>query len=401
VKPQVFAALLFFAAFLVFPPGQALAQEREAGFYLEETGGGFRFIQRLSWEPEEYAAFYEVVVQKREDSGNWITSFSDLTENDFIELSLPPGAYRYQVRAYDLMERPAGDPKWVSFEVLPALRPVLERFSPGRFSLGGVSGGETALILTVSGRDLAETAEFRLIRKSPAGSPDILPQERRGSAAGTGTVLVFGREHLSPGIYELAVVNPGGLSDSLGTLRIYQDDAPRFAVSAGYGPLIPLYGGLHELLDASFFPAGAYGQFSFLPIQTGSIGLGLETGIYWTYLSSPYYNSAAQKNYDVSGHYIGIELYGLFQKTLNRRMTAKLRLGGGIFSIAGFEKKAPGIQAGQVNALIPAAAAGFSLRLFFLKSFFADLGVEYTHFFSAADSPPGYLRPFGGIGFSM
>jgi hypothetical protein len=393
VKPHAPAALLF-AALLVFPPGEAPAQEREAGFYLEDTGGAFRFVQRFSWLPEEYAAFYEVVIQKRDDDGNWITSFSDFTEDDFIELSLPPGSYRYRVRAYDLMERPAGNPEWVSFEILPALRPVLERFSPTRFS----PGGGAALILTVSGRDLAEAAEFRLVRKSPAGSPGIPPLERREGPAGTGTVLVFDGARLSPGTYELVVVNPGGLSDSLGTLRVYPDAMPRFAFSGGYGPLIPLYGGLHELLDAPFFPAGAYGQFSFLPARAGSAGLGLETGIYWTRLSSGY--RGGLQEYDVSGHYMGVEVYGIAQQRLNRRLALTLRLGGGLFSILGFEKKAPGYRDGRTNALVPVAGGGLSLRLFLSGPFFADLGAEYTHFFSADDSPPGYLRPFAGIGFS-
>jgi hypothetical protein len=399
VKTQALGALLFCTVLLVFPFRRAAtagAQEQEAGFYLEGTGQNARFVQRFSWEPEEYASFYEVVIQRRESSGNWTMSFSGFTGDNFIEVSLPPGSYRYHVRAYDLMERPAGKAEWAAFEVLPALRPVLEKFSPSRFPLDGGAGDGVVLILSVSGQNLAEAAEFRLVRQSPAGT--ILPLERRSGASGEEAVLVFGGGQLSPGIYELVVVNPGGLSDSLGTLRIYLSVMPRFAVSAGYKPLIPLYGGLYELLDASFFPAGAYGQFSFLALRTDSIGLGLETDVSWTHLSSRYYSGI--QDYDVSGHYLGVELYGLVQKPLNRHLALNLRLGGGVFSILGFEKKAPGLKNEPVNALVSAAGGGLSFRLVLYKSFFACLGAEYIHFFPAGDPPSGHLRPFGGIGVS-
>jgi hypothetical protein len=385
---------------LAFPPGRAGAQEGEAGFYMEETGGGPRFIQRFSWEPEEYALFYEVVIQRRESSGNWAAHFSDVTEGNGIELSLPPGSYRFRVQAYDLMEKPAGDPEWVSFEVLPVLRPVLERFSPGRFSLDDPAGEGTALTLRVRGRNLAQGAQFRLVRKGPPGAADIPPLECRGGVSGEEAVLVFGGDRLFPGTYELQVVNPGGLSDSLGTLWIYRSGTmPWFTAALGYQPLIPLYGGPHKLLDASFFPIGAYGELSFLFLRRASIGLGLEVDISGTRLFSRY--NSGVRDYEVSGHYLGVELYGLVQKTLNRHITISLRLGGGLFSLLGVEKKAPELGAKQMNALIPVAGGGLSLRLFFFGSFFADLGAEYTHFFSADDFPPGYLRPFAGIGFSL
>jgi hypothetical protein len=455
VNVKALGALLLCTAFLVLPPQRAGAGEREAGFYVEETGGGLRFIQRFSREPEGHASCYEVVIQRREGSGNWAALFSEFTGDNFIEVSLPPGSYCYHVRAYDLTEKPAGNPGWASFEVLPATRPVLERFSSGCFSLGGAAGEGAVLILTVGGQNLTEAAEFRLVRQGPAGAPGILPLERRGDASGKAAFLVFGGGQLSPGNYELRVVNPGGLSDSLGTLRIYppgtssllrfahkisknrrlgdfypancvepklrgspvivvfmvffneknhknphaqQAARPEFDVSPDYEPLIPLYGRLHELLGASFFPAGARGRFSFLSLPRGSISLGLETDISWAWISSRYGNRVQE--YAVSGHYLGIKLYGSAEKTLNRRLAIRLRLGGGIFSILGFEKRAPGLKSEPVNALVPVAGGELSIRLALYKSLFADLGAEYTHFFSTGDSPPGYLRPFWGIGFS-
>jgi hypothetical protein len=193
------------------------------------------------------------------------------------------------------------------------------------------------------------------------------------------------------------VVNPGGLSDSLGTLGIYLPGKPAiFFVSTGYGPLIPLYGRLHELLEAPFFPAGAYGRIGFLPLRPGFADVGLEAAFHWTYIASRYEHKI--QDYDVSSHFLGFTAYGLLRRPLNRNMALAFRLGGGIVSVLGFKKQTP--EAGEVDALIPAAGGGLFFQWSFFKSLFAELGVEYTHFFSVDNPSPGYLRPVLGIGFS-
>jgi hypothetical protein len=394
-RPEKPAALLL-AAFLALLPGRGGAQEREAGYYVEETGGGPRFVQRFSWEPEEYASRYEVRVERREDTGNWTRVLAEFTADNFIELSLSPGSYRYVVQAHDLMERPSGNPEWIYVEVLPALQPVLKSFSPDRLSLDELDRpeGRAALTLTVRGRNLA-AAMFRLV---PGEGEALLPLRVLPEASGERVVLTFGGERLFPGNYELRMVNPGGLSAS-GTLRVSPPKKTMaLSVSAGYEPLIPLYGGLHELLTAPAFPIGAGGRVSFLPVQTKFIDIGMETALHWTYVSSRY--DGGTLVYDVTSHFLGLEAYGLFQKNLTRRLSLNLRLGGGLFAILGFEKETAAYHAGQVNVLVPAAGGGLSLRRRFFKFLFAELGAEYTHFFSVDDPPPGYVRPFLGIGYS-
>jgi hypothetical protein len=392
------AVLLWAAAFLVFTPGQSGSQEQQDGYYLEQTNEGLRFVQRLSWEPEEYASGYEVQAERQNPQGDWLPILSEFTENSFIEFSLPPGSYRYRVRAYDLMERPAGNSEWIFFEILPALSPALEAFMPDRLFLDKSASprGEAAITITLKGRNLVEGAEFRLIPKK--GDP-VFPRQYIPEASGEQALLVFSGK-LAPGLYTLEVVNPGGISDILESLRIYAPQTSRgFSLSAGYGPLIPLYGELHEMLEAPVFPAGAYGRIAFLPWGTDFANLGFETAFYWARIASPYKGEI--KTYDVSGHSLGLKAYGLFQKPLNQNMALNLRLGGGLFSVLNFEKEASGEKAGSVNALVPAAGGGLSLQWFFSSSLFAELGADYTHFFSADNPSPGYIRPFAGIGFTQ
>ena len=405
-----FGVLLYTVLFPLSPPAPCQDREGEAGYYREESGGKPRFVQRFSWEPEEYASRYGVRVERQEDAGKWTLVLDRFTGDNFIELSLPPGSYRYRVQAYDLMERPSGNPEWIHIEILPALQPRLESFSPDRVSLDELvlPDGKAVLTLSVRGRDLTETAEFRLVPARPPGTPapetegGVLPLRRVPGGSGGETVLAFDGRRLSPGGYELRVTNPGGLSDSLGTLYILPPGKPdrtvRFSVSGGYSPLVPLYGKVHELLEAPVFPAGAYGRFAVLLPRTNSARFGLETAVRWIRVTSRYDDGALI--YDVSSHFLGLEARGLLQKTLTRRLSLDLYLGGGIFSILGFEKRTASYQAREVNVLVPAAGGGLSLRWLFSGSFFAELGAEYTHFFSADTPSPGYLSPFAGMGFS-
>ncbi|MCL2230424.1 MAG: hypothetical protein FWC01_04960 [Treponema sp.] len=78
-----------------------------------------RYIQRLTWIHDEYAMRYEVIIEKYENR-RYSNFFRDFTENDFIEVSLPPGNYRYQVIPYDYLNSPVSVTDWTEFTVLRA-----------------------------------------------------------------------------------------------------------------------------------------------------------------------------------------------------------------------------------------------------------------------------------------
>jgi len=78
-----------------------------------------RYIQRLTWAGDEYAMRYEVVIERQE--GRRFNSFlREFTEEELIEVSLPPGNYRYQVIPYDFLNSPIPVTEWTEFEVLRA-----------------------------------------------------------------------------------------------------------------------------------------------------------------------------------------------------------------------------------------------------------------------------------------
>jgi len=76
-----------------------------------------RYVQRLTWAGDEYAMRYEVIIERNENR-RYTVFFRDFTEEEYIEVSLPPGNYRYQVVPYDFLNSPVHVTEWVEFEVL-------------------------------------------------------------------------------------------------------------------------------------------------------------------------------------------------------------------------------------------------------------------------------------------
>ena len=102
--------------FLIFSTLSLWGQE--VNFRME-----LRFIQRLTWTGDQYALRYEVIIEREEllnesEPGRYSRFFQSFTENEYIEVSLPPGNYRFQVIPYDFFNSPVPGAQWVNFEVL-------------------------------------------------------------------------------------------------------------------------------------------------------------------------------------------------------------------------------------------------------------------------------------------
>jgi len=173
-----------------------------------------RIVQRFSWEHDEYASAYEARVERRDDAGVFTEIERKLTNDDFVEFSLSAGFYRYRVQAYDLLDRPAGNPPWIFLEIIPALRPELLDINPKQLYL------DEEGVLVISGRNFGLGARIYLeLRGSPGDQEQITPREFIPAGSGGGR-LVFGSAQLKEGIYDVHIQNPGGLSSSRGPLNI-------------------------------------------------------------------------------------------------------------------------------------------------------------------------------------
>jgi hypothetical protein len=373
--------LLFFFCYTLY--GQ------DASWFLDKSGGSPRFIQRFSWAADEYALRYEVVIE-REEAAGFQEILRESTEANYIEVSLPPGKYRYGVMGYDLLGRSGPAPEWIPFEIIEALEPELHDFSPTVFYFDE----DTVWVLNLTGQNLSPDAQVYLRQEGSAG-PVIVPDEYASSASGAGARLVFNIRKLTPGDYEVYIKNPGGLENSLGTFRIAFRKPVDFYIGMDYTPLLPLYGEFNRLLEQPVFPLGGQIRFGVMPFKRAFGYLGLE-------LAADYhYFPAAFDTYAVSLHVPGAELNILFQKWLpNRVMSFVFRAGGGFGMAADYHiTYAEGDDSEPALFLSPRVTAGVSFLYLITHSFFAEAGLDYTHWFAPDNPSPGYLRPRIGAGY--
>jgi hypothetical protein len=86
-----------------------------AGHYVIEQ----RYVQQLVWVGDEYTLKYEVVIESGE--GRTYRSYSrEFTEKPALQISLPPGTYRYRIISYDYLEQPGDASEWVNLEIKPS-----------------------------------------------------------------------------------------------------------------------------------------------------------------------------------------------------------------------------------------------------------------------------------------
>jgi hypothetical protein len=383
----------FAASFLLFLlPGtflfaQKVAQkETEKFYFIDDSSGTIKFIQRLSWYPEDYASRYEICVEEKQPDGSWREILRESTEEDHLDLSLPAASYRYRIQSYDLLDKPVEDPPWISMEILPALQPELFALEPETLVPGGQSS------FTLRGRNMAAGA--RVILRNRRGGREEEGEFLPSPGENSGYAVFSSR--LAAGVYDLVLENPGGLSDALGPLTVLSSRTAWY-FSAGYKPMFPLYGQLTEMLEAGLYPLGFYARFGAVPFQWRYFDAGLEADAGWNYLLSDF--SSGGINYEVTGHFSSLKAHVFIQtKLADGHVALRLQGGGGLAAALNFQKYHSGLKTKAVNTLYSAASAGFSALWYFSEPWFAMAGLEYLHLFSADDTDPAFILPFAGIG---
>jgi len=395
INSRCFLPLLLFIGLPYFLAAQAPTSG--AGFFIETQNGTPRFVQRLAWSGGN-ALRYEVVVE-REDGGRYRSHAREFTTALFLNISLPPGRYRFRVIPYDYLNRPGAASQWMNIEVRPAVQPEL---FTAQAEFENREGGFIAV--DVTGRNLSP--EARIIIRSPAG--EAVPPVDADFQNGQFARLYFDSSRLSPGEYEIVVINPGGLEASLGGIAVVfpetepepepqaetepepetepelePEDEPELemekelvplkpmpiSVGAAYAPALPLYGAAFGA-SPSFIGAKANANILFL-ISSLYIGPEVTFSIY-----SP----------DMMA--VGINV--LLRKPFPNNITAvSLRLGADYVLPFG---------GSDININM---GASFYIRPF--KNFFIEAGIDYSHFtdyrFTAAALTSGCLRPFLGFGY--
>ncbi|MDR1506621.1 MAG: hypothetical protein LBI67_05915 [Treponema sp.] len=383
------AAFLLLSAILPYHPAaqeQSWNPGKEGSYFMDDSGENPRFIQRLSWYPEQYALFYELIIE--ELSGETYREiFRTTTAEDHADISLPPGLYRYRIQSYDLFEKPSGNPSWARLEILPALRPEL--FGVEKDALYKQNG-----TLAVTGRNIAEGA-LAVLRNRKTGSEEtgVLHTEADGGS-GRAVFSSFPKK----GIYDLTVINPGGLRDSFGPVSL-SPSPENVYFSAGYKPMIPLFGQLNEMLDSKIHPLGFSVRFWTVPFEWKTLGIGFQAEAGYNFLFSDYSQSGF--DYRVTGHFADLALHVVVEKRFSQKLSLALHAGPALAASVDFKKTNALFRTKAVNAVFPGAGAGISALYFFSNRWFAMTGLECLYIFSRDETNPAYLSPYIGIGSKL
>ena len=378
---------------LLFPPGAAAREEEGSSHYVRTDDGRARIVQRLSWPGDENVSRYGLVVERKEREG-FVEIHREFTENNFAELSLRPGRYRYQILVYNLLGRFEYATNWTSLNIIPAVKPELVRFSPECFYLYEEERWE----MTLRGRNLTEGAELSLIpagfpapEAGAAGRDPIRPRSFILDPSGEGATALFDAGDLRPGLYRVTVTNPGGLEASLAPFEIAR--VKKFDLEAGYVSLIPLYGYLTDSFDRSSAPLGAYGRFSLFPFKRRRRSLGVEGAVFWNHLED------MKNDAKLSAQAVACQLDLAYRmRFLHRTLSLRIRVGGGIQYLGAFTIDF-GKRETDLSTWIPLLDGGVSLEWNFYRSFHAAAGLEYIHLLSVDHPPPGFIRPHLGLGW--
>jgi hypothetical protein len=372
----LFSGLLLFAQ----ETPQASSGDVTSDYRLDADG---KIRQRIAWTRAN-AYFYEIEIEKIAPGAIWELVHKERTEQTFLELSLPPGMYRYRILNYNVLGRVGAVSEWTGIRVFVAKEPAAESYSPAAYFVDSLAG---EFALTLTGRDLAEEAKIHLAAKKDGAKP-VQPLSITYSADESSVQAVFPAEGLALGAYDIVITNPGGMEQTMGGFSVGFSRPLDINVSLGYAPVLPLYGYLFDTYGASFYPLGFYGRVSVVPIKRlwGWIGVEL----------SPYYGNLKTTGdaYTVTGHLISVYADALFQKWMRGYTLAlNLRLGAGISAISNIKfSHRDGSQSEETGTLLTGLNAGASVQWFVRKDWFVEAGAEYVQLISAQSPVPGFIR---------
>jgi hypothetical protein len=356
-------------------------QAQEQGYFLDTSGDEPRFIQRLTWTGDEYAQRYEIIIEK-EENGRYREVRRESTTALSMEVSLSSGKYRFLVVPYDFLNQSGERSPWMYIEVLPAFYPELDDVLP-EFSLSDtdLQSRNRVYEMQISGKNLVPGAEIFL--RGPNGE-HIVPLEIQTSEDGDHVQLRFEKKLLTPGDYELVVINPGGLSTSKSEVPFVPPANQRAAhvfLSAGWMPPVTAYDDGNRFFGEVWSPSGAVIRFGIADANPGIINLGAELTESWS-------------TYDASGgvHFFDTTVNFLMQKiSPDEKAIVTLRLGVGYVLPLNDDI--------EFSMDFLHSNIGISFMGFIGESIYMELGIDCANWFTGHIS--GNLRPWIGIGLRL
>ncbi len=266
--------VFFIPIFLFVVSALLLAQTGVSSqdYRIDESG---KFYQTLRWETSN-ASFYEVEIERRNSAGDYVPELKERSEGTEIEVMLPPGRYRYRIVSFNVLGKAAAASDWVLFRVYTAVTPAVQQY-PSPIE---VLRGAEQFTIVLSGKDIIQGAEIIIIKNEKNAVP-VKAISAVFDDNDSQVEALFSAENIKAGKYNITMVNPGGLSQTIADVplkfvRALSTPVDKGAIEALAGPF--------SLGGTKSWAIGGTGEF-FGPIESG-LGYGGGVTLRYTFYES-------------------------------------------------------------------------------------------------------------------
>jgi len=375
IKYRLLLIIIIFNTHFIF--------SQEAGYFIDTSLDTPKFFQHIYWSKEEFALFYEVLIQK--EDGEYLDYKRESTENTFINVSLPPGKYRFNVLPYDLLGQTGQVSEWRVFEILTAFQPSLEEINPPAFYMDNYS----ERVLNVTGNNLFEETEIFL-----QGGGDSLLFTDKIVWDSNRVTLFFDDEKLIPGTYQIYLRNPGGLDSITDGFFVGYRRPLDFFIKLSWLPVTPVYGDIFELFGLNFYLTGAGLNLGAVTTKRSFFYFGFELSTSVYILNSAFnvksnlnsfFDSLLYTNNGITASWIDISFNLMLRKYFLKKLMAVTFHSGGGFSFFNLNEE----NSNNNNAIIQ-LNLGLSYMIQILDIFHIETGFDFMHYYTSL--PSGFIR---------
>jgi len=290
------------------------------------------------------------------------------TADNYLEISMPPGKYRFCVIPYDILDKPATGTQWAAFKVYNAVRPELYKTEELNY-YNDKNGSKFEFF----GNNIEPDAQIYFVASD---GERVAPVEIIGNEDGNSVRLVFDKGQLIDGEYEIIVINPGGLDTSMSGIdyRAYREKfgIAHYVAGVSFMQAYPSYG---EGLSSGGYLYYLSAHISFISCMflDNYIGFELTLSRFTKFWEHFYYTD------QTNGYRFGYNL--IFINWISGRQAAvNFRIG------AGFDLQPMDLSYFNIGV-------SFQYRIF--QKFYVEAGVNFSN--SIIDSTIGDFMPWIGL----
>lgn len=250
----------------------------ESYFIKDTEDGESQFVQRFEWDEDPYVLKYQFILEQIIEKGETEELFNEETEENFVEIPLKAGSYRYKIIVFNLLGLMEENEEWTNFDVLKAYQPEIKDVSPSTIYLEEPQDG----IFTINGLELRPETEFVFlaakIGKLPAQIIENDPKNRK-------VKIQVDPNMLDSFKYVLRAKNQGGLISEFAPVTVKFKKPVDFDVAAGYACPVNIKMGNMFGQDATVmntyvgkaYPISFAAKMTFIPFKKriGYFGIGV------------------------------------------------------------------------------------------------------------------------------